>query len=638
MEISTKSQIRNDIQIFRAFSIISVVLFHLNKDLVPFGYLGVDIFFVISGYLIFQQIYKNLNNKNFKLKVFYVKRIKRILPSLVSSSLFTIFIGYKVLSLEAFYELIRGIKYSLFFVGNVYFSRILDYFSIDSSQNLIVNLWSLSIEEQFYLLFPLVVMFIFKVNKKYIPHILLVFMIISFSSRDELFYDLFKLDRIFFHYDNYIFYSPITRAWQLLLGAVTTFNFLKLKKQNKYLNYLLIIFILVSFISNQAGYNQIVACFLLSFLLSNETTIKLSYVNKALIHVGNISYSIYLFHQPVFAAVRNVFIYKPSQSKIFYDLDNFLVGFIYITIVYAISLFNFYTIENRFRNSKNLTNQFKTIQVSTILLLIIVLSPSLITTNFVRNDIQLEPYNFKYSLKPGANYLLDNDGKYCIDKDLLKNACRYGQGNDEIIFLGDSIISSLVSGFLVEDLLSKYKIIEYTKSGCYPIYSVCQFQDNLNYQLEVEGLKSKKIIFGGDFNTDNTSIKNLEKTLMMLLDNKNEVFFIGQIPKPENDELMYYLINSEHIYHNNEDFYFKKLEMNKKFQSRFNQIQFNDYQLERFYFIDTFELFCKDKKCKYFENDKSLFIDGSHLSYFGSKIIAEHFISNYIYSKKDNKN
>ena len=123
MKISTKSQIRNDIQIFRAFSIISVVLFHLNKDLVPFGYLGVDIFFVISGYLIFQQIYKNLNNNNFKLKVFYTKRIKRILPSLVSSSLFTIFIGYKVLSLEAFYELIRGVKYSLFFVGNIYFSR-----------------------------------------------------------------------------------------------------------------------------------------------------------------------------------------------------------------------------------------------------------------------------------------------------------------------------------------------------------------------------------------------------------------------------------------------------------------------------------------------------------------------------------
>ena len=92
-------------------------------------------------------------------------------------------------------------------------------------------------------------------------------------------------------------------------------------------------------------------------------------------------------------------------------------------------------------------------------------------------------------------------------------------------FWSDSIISSLVSGFLVEDLLSKYKIIEYTKSGCYPIYSVCQFQDNLNYQLEVEGFKSKKIIFGGDFNTETTSIKNLEKTLMMLLDNKNEVFY-----------------------------------------------------------------------------------------------------------------
>jgi len=198
MAISKKSQIRNDIQIFRAFSVISVVLFHLNKEFVPYGYLGVDIFFVISGYLIFQQIYKNLNNNNLKLKVFYAKRVKRILPSLVSSSLFTIFIGYKVLSLDAFYELIKGLKYSLFFIGNIYFSRLIDYFSIESSQNLIINLWSLSIEEQFYLLFPILILFMYKVSKKYIPHILLALIIISLISRNELYYNLLKLDKIFF--------------------------------------------------------------------------------------------------------------------------------------------------------------------------------------------------------------------------------------------------------------------------------------------------------------------------------------------------------------------------------------------------------------------------------------------------------
>ena len=101
---------------------------------------------------------------------------------------------------------------------------------------------------------------------------------------------------------------------------------------------------------------------------------------------------------------------------------------------------------------------------------------------------------------------------------------------------------------------------------------------------------------------------------------------------------MYYIINSEHINHNNEDFYIKKLEMNKKFLYLFNEIRLSEGQLKNFHFIDTFELFCKNKKCKYFENNKGLFIDGSHLSYFGADIIAKHVISNYIYLRKDSTN
>ena len=105
---------RKDIQIFRAVAVLAVIVYHFNVQLLPYGYLGVDLFFVISGYLITKQLLKNAKDKNLKFSVFYFKRFKRIIPSLISSSLITILIGYYNISLEHFYELFRGLKYSIF--------------------------------------------------------------------------------------------------------------------------------------------------------------------------------------------------------------------------------------------------------------------------------------------------------------------------------------------------------------------------------------------------------------------------------------------------------------------------------------------------------------------------------------------
>ena len=157
---------RKDIQIFRAVAVLAVIVYHFNVQLLPYGYLGVDLFFVISGYLITKQLLKNAKDKNLKFSVFYFKRFKRIIPSLISSSLIAILIGYYNISLEHFYELFRGLKYSILFIGNVFFAQIINYFSIDTKRNLIVNLWSLSVEEQFYIVFPFLIYLCVKNKKK----------------------------------------------------------------------------------------------------------------------------------------------------------------------------------------------------------------------------------------------------------------------------------------------------------------------------------------------------------------------------------------------------------------------------------------------------------------------------------------
>ena len=158
---------RTDIQILRGISVLSVVFYHFDKEIFPKGYLGVDIFFLISGFLITGKILTDLENNLFSFKNFYIKRTKRILPSLISTSFLTIAIGLFNLTAEQFSDLIRGIKYSLFFVSNIFFSQSIDYFSLDSERHLIINLWSLSIEEQFYLLYPIFLFSIFRYARKY---------------------------------------------------------------------------------------------------------------------------------------------------------------------------------------------------------------------------------------------------------------------------------------------------------------------------------------------------------------------------------------------------------------------------------------------------------------------------------------
>ena len=160
-----KNIIRKDIQIFRAIAVTAVIAYHFNSDLTPQGFLGVDLFFVLSGFLITKQIVNNSQNGTFLLSNFYFKRFKRIIPSLISSSIFTIAIGYYNLSLEHFYELFRGLKYSLLFSGNIFFSQVINYFSIEKDRNLIINLWSLSVEEQFYIVLPFLIIFSLKVKK-----------------------------------------------------------------------------------------------------------------------------------------------------------------------------------------------------------------------------------------------------------------------------------------------------------------------------------------------------------------------------------------------------------------------------------------------------------------------------------------
>ena len=615
--------LRIDIQLLRSFAVLSVILFHFDKSLFPNGYLGVDVFFVISGYLIFNKIREQIEQNNFKLTKFYFKRFKRIAPSLLSSSIFTLVLGLFNLSLEHFYELIRGIKYSIFFVGNIYFSQLFNYFSIEADRNLIINLWSLSVEEQFYIIFPIFVILIYKFKKPFPKIFIFLALLISLLANTTHFYNFLSMSKIFFNFDNYLFYSPFTRGWQLLLGAFIPYSIKKYKYQQQ-IYQVLTLFLLLLLFANFKFYNQLLATFITAALLMLKLNIRELILVKIFKHIGDISYSLYLFHQPILAATRNHYFYKGEPILGLFS-NNLKIGLVLFVSIYLVALINYKLIEKKYVLYFKLPTLSKVFILSVFCILLIIFArPSTLTSSSLRSTILVENISSEFKSKPGTNYLLSNvDGQLCNDRDNLDNACKFGEGEKKLYFLGDSIISSLVAGFLQNDILSKYTVIEFTQLGCYPIYNHCDFIENSEFENSIESIVDSVVVFGG---LDSSEIENIEfnKTIDKLTSQKNKIIFIGYIPFPENDETMYFIKNKTFKNTGNKLFYKKKVNEFDAFKSSLLNFEAKNYEPKNFHFIDIFKIICPTDVCNYILNSKALFIDGYHFSYFGSRYIIEN--------------
>lgn len=613
--------LRKDIQIYRAVAVIAVIIYHFNEQLLPYGYLGVDLFFVISGFLITKQLLQNSNKNSIKLSNFYFKRFRRILPSLISSSLFTLMVGYYNLTLEHFYELFRGLKYSVLFVGNIFFAQTTDYFSVELKRNLIVNLWSLGVEEQFYLFFPLLIIIALKLKKIKIINFFVICFFISLLSYNEFFYNKLNLTKIFFSFEKYIFYSPFTRSTQFLLGSIAATINKKPLLKNSIHNYITLGILPLLFWFNFQSYNQILISIIIFYLLLFETKISNYFINKLLIHIGNISYSLYLFHQPILAGIRNNNYYATQISDKYIDLDNIYILLVIFLIIYFVSLINYLLVEQTYRRitSFNLLN-FKSVFIGLLLIIIPAIQPSIISA------IYSEEYSFNKNsniqVKPGTNYLINDQNQLCIDKDNLDTACTFGIGEENIYILGDSTIASLTSGIFNDISLNKYTIIEYTQSGCYPVLNICDFNEGTQYYKDVFSIKDSIVIFGGLYKEENPNKVNFSKTINMLIENKNIVFIIGYIPSPKLDESMFFKKNGYYLITNNANHFSEEELMNNYFKSFVSNLEINDKA--SFIYVDLFNIFCNTHFCNYFDDGKFFFIDGSHLSYLGAKYIVDN--------------
>ena len=213
---------REEVDGLRALAVISIVIYHFFPGLMPKGYLGVDIFFVISGYLITGKLIF-LKNSNFQRPIltFYLRRIKRIFPALFVFFLITTFLIINILLKSDIDKYSSSLFSSKTIWSNIYFWRDGGYFGGNDQLKPLLHTWSLSVEEQFYLLYPSFILICYWIKKKLnLPIIIFIFAIIILSFLLWFYLNLIGVE-------NTAFFLLPARAWQFGLGALIFFLMLK---------------------------------------------------------------------------------------------------------------------------------------------------------------------------------------------------------------------------------------------------------------------------------------------------------------------------------------------------------------------------------------------------------------------------
>ena len=206
----SSSSWRKDIQGLRAIAIISVVLFHSGLSLLPGGFIGVDIFFVISGYLITQILLKENEVGTYSLLRFYQRRIRRLFPALLVLLAFCLIAGAQCLTPQDYRELALTAASTTVFISNFALLGVTDYFYGIPELKPLLHTWSLAVEEQFYIVFPILLALIWRFARQWLGVILGVLLIASFAFCVWM----------TAHNPRLAFYLPLTRAHELLIGAI----------------------------------------------------------------------------------------------------------------------------------------------------------------------------------------------------------------------------------------------------------------------------------------------------------------------------------------------------------------------------------------------------------------------------------
>lgn len=540
MSKELKANIQNyrpDIDGLRAFAVLLVLFYHVFPNSIRGGFIGVDIFFVISGYLISGIILNALNKNRFSFKDFFYRRIKRIFPVLLFVLLTSYILGWFFLMPKEFRELNKHILGGIGFVANFTLWQDSGYFDSLPELKPLMHLWSLGIEEQFYLVWPLGLFLFWKFQSKY-------FLFFAFAIILSFFSNIFLIKV----YPEAVFYFPTTRFWELMIGSLLALFSLKKPiqltktKENilSFLGFFLILFATAKLDKHSSfpGWWAMLPTLGAGFIILGKNAWLNTKIlsNKLVVWIGLISYPLYLWHWLIISFTYFVIGDLP------YKLDR--IGIIVISFFLAWVSFRF--VESPIRHGKN--SGKIVLSLTSISFIIGIIS----LVSFKLNGIPERMENKIANMPPELREMLNPDFGGFIANNWREHICFLSKGENEEIFKtecvdnshkplvfiwGDSHAAALYSGFKLYQDKRAFGIAQYTASACPPILNWVGNINKLcneinNYVIKRIGeIKPDIVILHASWSWGEYNIDSIANTILELKKKGiKRIIIMGQAP------------------------------------------------------------------------------------------------------------
>ena len=597
----------------RAISVLLIVFYHADFEVFKYGFIGVDVFFVISGYVITLSI---LGNSDFNYYNFIKKRIRRIFPALFFMCLITTVFAWFLLTPKELKDYGRSLFSSINFLSNFYFWQTQNYHDQLAQFKPLIHTWSLSVEWQFYILFPILFIYYRRIGKP----LLIALIALSLTS--------FSMQIITGHInmESVSFYLAPSRAWEFLLGSIgailqNKIRFNQSEFYNSFFSLLGIIFILFAgiFPFNNASILQnilaTVGCLLVIYF-SNNRNLCGKFLNFNIFQIiGAASFSIYLYHQPIFAFFRHSSAY----------IDSFIYV-ILILVSISFGYFSFYYIENFFKKIS-----IKYFLINTISLWVILSSVGILFQYYdgfpsrynEARKLLLNYENYDHvSMQRTSKCLLVDNQQF---KEFPEECFGSAPGNKTTIIWGDSHAAGLFYGFAER----RSHLAQFTVTSCPPyideLYNraLCN-RANSEILNIIKKMQPKEVYlhaFWSKYN--NKSLVNLAATISEIKKNSPNTFIsiVGNTPYWRPSLPMYIDKYSRSIGKNQNylPFKVKAIEDNDNLINSF----FSEYDIN---FISALSFLCKSDECIFKVNigdyHDLIFYDSDHLTRAGSQYLS----------------
>ncbi len=621
-----KLKYRPDIDGLRAVAVLLVVGFHIIPEWVRGGFIGVDIFFVISGFLISSIIFESLDDGTFSIREFYIRRVKRIFPSLIVLLVASTVVGCFALFSDELKELGKHVAGGAGFISNFVFLNESGYFDKASETKPLLHLWSLGVEEQFYLFWPFMVLVAWKLNR--INFFLVLLFILSF------YFNIHNIEK----YPAFVFYAPHTRFWELFSGSLLAWFFLYKKNvlqkvdSKIQLNIASLIgFGCISlgafFLDKNSRFPGVLAllpvlgALLIIFSGPNAWINKNVLSTKIFVFLGLISYPLYLWHWSLY-----------SFFKIIENEMNTIARILIFTLSILLSFLTYKYVEKPFRYGGSAKKKF----IFLLALMSIVgfggygiYQNNGFPNRSVNHVLGLNSFELTYkeSCKPFTLTNYDDD------------ACHLSESSEEtsVLLLGDShanAFSTALSSLRKEvkfDFLQlgrgqcpglidfgwescreiANKAFEYAKSPHVKSIILASRWQNYIYGFKREGVVTSSLDFKKSFLKTIEAYKKLGKKISVVL----------TIPL-YNDPKRCLIRPFRFTDHQSCNIPVSKVIQNEVHYRHFMnlvQIRYRDL-----IYFDPSVFLCDASFCKIIDGDKILYINESHLSVFGGEFLEKH--------------